>query len=210
MKKIIGITLILGWSLFSCQTQQKLAVENISQYTQSHQRVAILPFKVTFSEAYKNMSQRGRKQGDWREQERVAGLDIQKSAFEILSKRAIKKNYGFTVQDFLTTNKILQSENIRFSELAAAGKGQLARILGVDAVIWGETEMEMDPAGWRNRNGINTTMTLFDAKTEQKIWQQSSFVNAMRRFDTPQSLAESTVSNLIGALPYKKQAKEAY
>ena len=205
MKKIIGITLILGWSLFSCQTQQKLVVDNITQFTQTHQRVAILPFKVTFSEAYKNMSQRGKRQGDWKEQERVAGLDLQKSAFSMLSKRANKKNYGITVQDFLTTNKILQSENIRFSELAAAGKGQLARILGVDAVIWGETDMQMDPAGWRNRNGISTTMALFDAKTEQKLWQQSSFADAMRRFDTPQSLSENTVNNLINALPYKKR-----
>ena len=123
----------------------------------------------------------------------------------MLSKRANKKNYGITVQDFLTTNKILQSENIRFSELAAAGKGQLARILGVDAVIWGETDMQMDPAGWRNRNGISTTMALFDAKTEQKLWQQSSFADAMRRFDTPQSLSENTVNNLINALPYKKR-----
>lgn len=208
MKKIIGITFIIALGMFSCQTQQKLAVDNISQYTQTHQRIAILPFKVTFSEAYKAMSQRGRKQDDWKEQERVAGLDLQKSTFEILSKRALKKNFGFTLQDFLTTNKTLQAENIRFSELASIGKGQLARLLGVDAVIWRETEMEMDPAGWRNRNGIETTLALFDAKSEQKIWQQSSFADAMRRFDTPQSLAQNTIQNLVTALPYKKQAKE--
>lgn len=200
----LGILFFLTINLTSCKTNKGFLAENSNSVLEMHRRVAILPFKVTFNEEYKSMS-RGRKQENWQEQERVAGLDLQKSAFGILAKRASKKKWGFTVQDFLTTNKTLQSENIRFSELKSIDKAKLARLLGVDAVIWGEAEMQFSMRNFASRNGMNTQLQLIDADSGGLVWQNQSFQDISNRMDSPQDLAVRAIQNLIAALPYKSQ-----
>jgi hypothetical protein len=200
LKFIAGV--YFATSVFSCATNPGFTSENISGVVSTHQRVAILPFKVTFNEDYKAIS-RGKGQGNWQEQERIAGLNLQKTAFNMLARRAEKKKWGLTVQDFLTTNKTLQSENIRFSELKSIDKGKLARLLGVDALIWGETEMQFSMRSYTRRNGMNTQLQLIDADSGELVWQNQSFQDISNRMDSPQDLAVRAVQNLIGALPYK-------
>jgi len=204
LKKCFVCFSIIGFLVFSCKTNQGTISGNGNALVQRHHRVAILPFKVVFSDEYKAVSI-GRSQGNWPEQERVAGLDLQKQCFEILTKRAGKKHFGFTVQDFLTTNKALQRENIRFSELQTLDKGKLARILGVDAVIWGETQMQYAMRNFMARNGMNTMMQLWDAETVSLVWQNTIFTDVSNRMDSPQDLASRSVSNLINDLPYRSQ-----
>lgn len=188
--------------LSACKSNQGFLAENANSALEMHKRVAILPFKVTFSEEYKTVS-RGRGQGNWQEQERIAGLDLQKSTFTVLARRAEKKKWGITVQDFLTTNKTLQSENIRFSELRSIDKGKLARLLGVDAVIWGNAEMQFSMRNFAARNGMNTQLQLIDADSGGLIWQSQSFQDINIRMDSPQDLAVRAVQNLVGELPYR-------
>lgn len=190
--------------LSACKSNQGFLAENANSALEMHKRVAILPFKVTFNEEYKAIS-RGRGQGNWQEQERIAGLDLQKTAFNIMARRAEKKKWGITVQDFLTTNKTLQSENIRFSELKSIDKGKLARLLGVDAVLWGDAEMQFSMRNFTGRNGMNTQLQLIDADSGSLLWQNQSFQDISNRMDSPQDLAVRAVQNLIGALPYKAQ-----
>lgn len=191
-------------NISGCKTNQSFLAENANSALQMHRRVAVLPLKVTFNEEYKSIS-RGRGQGNWQEQERIAGLDLQKTTFNILARRAEKKKWGVTVQDFLTTNRTLQSENIRFSELKSIDKGKLARLLGVDAVIWGETEMQFSMRNFAGRNGMNTQLQLIDADSGGLLWQNQSFQDISNRMDSPQDLAVRAVQNLIGALPYQAQ-----
>jgi hypothetical protein len=186
----------------ACKSNQEFLAENANSALVMHKRVAVLPFKVTFNEEYKAIS-RGRSQGNWQEQERIAGLDLQKSAFNMLARRAEKKKWSITVQDFLTTNKTLQSENIRFSELKSIDKGKLARLLGVDAVIWGNAEMQFSMRNFAGRNGMNTQLQLIDADSGGLIWQSQSFQDISNRMDSPQDLAVRAIQNLIGALPYR-------
>jgi hypothetical protein len=203
----LGIVLALVIGISACKTNQSFLAQNANSVLEMHKRVAILPFKVSFNEEYKAISRGGRGQSNWQEQERVAGLDLQKTTFNMLARRAEKKRLDFTVQDFLTTNKTLQSENIRFSELKSIDKGKLARILEVDAVIWGETEMQFSMRNFAGRNGMNTQLQLIDADSGVLVWQNQSFQDISNRMDSPQDLAVRAVQNLIGALPYKSQKK---
>lgn len=200
----LGAAFLIVINITSCKTNQSFLAENAISALQMHKRVAVLPLKVTFNEEYKSIS-RGRGQGNWQEQERIAGLDLQKTTFNILARRAEKKKWGITVQDFLTTNRTLQSENIRFSELKSIDKGKLARLLGVDAVIWGETEMQFSMRNFTDRNGMNTQLQLIDADSGGLLWQNQSFQDISNRMDSPQDLAVRAVQNLIGALPYQPQ-----
>jgi hypothetical protein len=200
----LGAAFLIIFNIIGCKTNQSFLAENANSALQMHRRVAVLPLKVTFNEEYKSIS-RGRGQGNWPEQERIAGLDLQKTTFNILARRAEKKKWGITVQDFLTTNRTLQSENIRFSELKSIDKGKLARLLGVDAVIWGETEMQFSMRNFAGRNGMNTQLQLIDADSSGLLWQNQSFQDISNRMDSPQDLAVRAVQNLIGALPYQAQ-----
>ncbi|MCP9764916.1 hypothetical protein [Lacihabitans soyangensis] len=200
----LGAAFLIIFNIIGCKTNQSFLAENANSALQMHRRVAVLPLKVTFNEEYKSIS-RGRGQGNWPEQERIAGLDLQKTTFNLLARRAEKKKWGITVQDFLTTNRTLQSENIRFSELKSIDKGKLARLLGVDAVIWGETEMQFSMRNFAGRNGMNTQLQLIDADSGGLLWQNQSFQDISNRMDSPQDLAVRAVQNLIGALPYQAQ-----
>lgn len=202
-KNLIFTLLIFLTGFASCNTNKVFLESNSNTILDKHLRVAILPFRVVFSDGYKKIST-GNRQGNWQEQQRVAGLDLQKDAFTILTKRAAKKQWTFTVQDFLTTNKILQKEDIRFSELPSIEKGKLAKLLDVDAVIWGETTMEFNMNSFGNRNGMNTKMQLFDAASTLLIWQNEAFQELNGRTDSPKDLSNRSVSSLINSLPYKK------
>jgi hypothetical protein len=194
---------VIGFFVFSCKVNQVVLAEKEQAAVDTHQRVAILPFKVTFSENYKMNSRQSNRSNTWQEQERVAGLDLQKNCFLLLTKRAAKKQFGITIQDFLTTNKTLEKENVGFSQIKNFDKSTLARMLGVDAVIWGETSMELSQSSWAARNGMKSNMQLYDAQSGNMIWQNDVFQDATNRMDSPQDLAGRNVSTLINTLPYK-------
>jgi hypothetical protein len=197
------LIIVIGFFVFSCKVNQVVLAEKEQAAVDTHRRVAILPFKVTFSENYKMNSRQSNRSNSWQEQERVAGLDLQKSCFLLLTKRAAKKQFGITVQDFLTTNKTLEKENVGFSQIKNFDKSTLARMLGVDAVIWGETSMELSQSSWAARNGMKSNMQLYDAQSGNLIWQNDVFQDATNRMDSPQDLAGRNVSTLINTLPYK-------
>lgn len=200
MKRILFCFLLV--SIISCKTGNVYMSAGAPQALAAHTRVAILPFKVNFSEEYKNISQQGNRQGDWQNQERIAGLDLQKSAFTILTKRAAKKAYNFTVVDFLSTNKALEREGIRFSQIAGYDKAKLARIIGVDAVIYGEAQMTMSMRSFAARNGINCELYLYDAMSNELLWKDKIFEDVSRMGDSPQTLANSALRGLINSIPY--------
>ncbi|MBX2953997.1 MAG: hypothetical protein KF870_15960 [Leadbetterella sp.] len=203
MKKI-GCFCVLLLGLYSCRNVKPYTLPESESLISTHKRVAILPFEVKFSEDYKKMMREGKT--PWEEQERRAGIDLQRSAFEYLAKRANKKKLAITVQDYLTTNRTLEQSGIPYSQLMVMEKSRIASLLGVDAVIFGSSSMEFNVTrGFAGSNGIITSLDLFDASAGQKVWGISDREYIRNRFDSPQDLARRTVSDLIGALPYKKQ-----
>jgi len=209
MNKSINFILGLAFVLVivsSCSVHKPFMSDGAAQILAKHHRIAILPFYVSISEDYKKTQFGNRSKGQeyWTEQERLAGIDLQKNTFLRLTKKINKGKFDFTIQDFITTNKTLEKEGIRFSQLRSFEKGTLARILGVDAVIWGESEMDYSTFKMPMNNGITTTFKIFDAETREMVWSNQSFQSISNRMDTPQYLANRSADNLIGTLPYKK------
>lgn len=206
MKNILlACFLIVG--LNACKTVQPYTLPEGQSLIDKQRKVAILPFLVTFSEDYKQITREGKT--PWAEQQRVAGIDLQRSAYQYLAKRANKKRYEIVVQDFLTTNRTLEQSGIPFSQLMVMEKSRVADLLGVDAVIFGTSEVEYNlRGGFMGNNGINTSISLYDAEASQKIWGMSDKEFIRGRFDSPQELAKRTVSDLVNALPYKSLPKK--
>lgn len=205
MKKILCFFVLIA-GLYACSSVKPYTLPESEALVTAHRRVAILPFQVRFSEDYKKMMREGKT--PWEEQERRAGIDLQRSAFESLAKRANKKRLSITVQDYLTTNRTLEQSGIPYSQLMVMEKSRIASLLGVDAVIFGSSDVEFNISrGFMGNNGINTQLELFDASAGQKVWGVSDREYIRNRFDSPQDLARRTVSDLIGALPYKSGPK---
>ena len=200
MRNLIFGLLVVFFS--GCATSSRFSHPEGQQRVLQHQRVAILPFKVSFSDVYKQAMREG--QVPWPEQERRAGIDLQRSAFEYLAKRANKKKYAITVQDYKSTNRTLEEMGISYSELMGMDKGRVAQALGVDGVVFAHSEVAFDVHRFSmGMNGIETAMSLYDANLGAEVWKQSTREYIRSRFDSPQELGRKSVSGLINSLPYK-------
>lgn len=205
--KNIFLFFILFSILNSCAVNAPYVSEEMERLSASHQKIAILPFKVSFNEEYKaNARIRGGRSGTsyWNEQERLAGLDMQKEFFIYLAKEVEKGRMEKVVQDFLTTNKRLAAAAVRIQDIPSINKGQLGRILDVDAVIWGETYIEINPffMGSAAAEGATTVGGIYDARQGNLLWQKKISQRPSSRMDTPKRLGGYTAQQLAKLLPY--------
>ena len=204
--KILYISLI-GLLLSACSVQKNAVSSEVQQYTQFHKRVAILPFTVRFNDDYKRsgMNRRGATDDKyWNEQERLAGLDIQKDFYLQSTHWVEKGKYQLVFLDYLTTNKKLSEAGISFDKLSMMDKAEIARKIGVDAVIWGDTKVTISNpfSGFIARDGAFTTAQLFDARTGEVLWAQDVSSRPNSNMDTPKRLAAENVRQLAKMLPY--------
>lgn len=201
MKQII-LVISLMLSLASCKSSQQFTRPDGEARISEHHRVAVLPFQVRFSEDYKE----GMRSTSvpWVEQERIAGIDLQKEAFLTLQKKVTKKKWNITVQDYLTTNRRLEESGISFSRLMAMDKAKVADILGVDAVIYGSSDVEYNfRRGFTGFNGLLTAVHLYDGELNDVIWTNKGKEYLRSGFDSPQDLGRRSVSGLVESLPYR-------
>jgi hypothetical protein len=134
MKKNLrsGFIAILILFLFSCSNKYYTA-GNFSEKTEDHKVVAILPAEVSFTgKQPKNLTPDAIAQAEERE-----SIDFQYALMNSILNHANTKKYITTVnfQDINTTQKILEQNNISVRDSWKKDDEELAKILGVDAVI---------------------------------------------------------------------------
>ena len=204
------LAVFLGIFAFSCSSVKPFESPNLSAAIATHKQIAILPFDVRFNESYKQDTyRRGSRNNSkeyWVEQERLAGLDMQKELFMDISKQVAKGKYMVAVKDFISTNKILQEQNIPMLSIKDRDKSKLARILGVDAVIWGQTDIIVNNSNFGftpSNSGVETLASLFDAQSGEILWSDKTRSTPSSRLDTPHSLSNQTLSTISRRLPYR-------
>ena len=134
MKKnlLTGFIAIFLLFLFSCSNKYYTA-SNFEEKTQKHKVVAILPAEVTLSgKLPKNLTPEDIAKAEERE-----SIDFQYALMNSILNHANTKKYITTVnfQDINTTQKILEQNNISVRDSWKKDDEELAKILGVDAVI---------------------------------------------------------------------------
>ena len=102
----------------------------------AHKTVAILPFDVniTYRKQPKNFSSEANK-----EQEKTMSKSIQASMYTFLLRRL--EDYSVSFQDVDKTNILLKKAGVE-NKLDEYTKDELAKILGVDAILGGRFETE--------------------------------------------------------------------
>ena len=134
MKKHLHYLLITSFILFlfSCSNRYYTA-GNFSEKTEDHKVVAILPAEVSFTgKLPKNMSPEAIGEAEERE-----SIDFQYALMNSILRHANTRKYITTVnfQDVNTTQKMLEQNNISVRDSWKKDDEELAKLLGVDAVI---------------------------------------------------------------------------
>jgi len=178
MKKAIVLVILAAFSLGACATVYRSP--QFYEVRQKHRVVALLPFEVSISSA---RLPKGMTVEMLREMEKDEGYNTQ----ALFYSRFLKKSADFTVtfQDIDKTNALLEKNKIDFTSLRMFTKEDLARLLGVDAVISGKIQREkpMSEAAaialgvligfWGPTNKVNVDLTIHDGATGELFWKYS-------------------------------------
>ena len=123
---------------------------NFENSRNSIKTVAILPFLVSIDS---KRLPKGMTIETLKESEQKTGYDMQNAAYTWLLHR--QDEYSATFQDVDKTNALLKKANISFESLSLQDKGEICRLLNVDAVISGKA-ISSKPMS----EGVAVTMTL--------------------------------------------------
>ncbi len=137
MKKVVlTLTLFLLITIESFAQKQIFESPKLKSEISKHKIVAILPFNVsiTYKKQPKNYSAEGNKA-----QEVEMSKSIQSSMYTYLLRKA--KSYTVGFQDVDKTNILLKKAGI-YDKLDSLTKDDIAKVLGVDAVISGDFKTE--------------------------------------------------------------------
>ena len=178
MKKTILLAGACILTLASCAT-----VYHSPQFYEmrpKHRLVALLPFDVSISST---RLPKGMTIEMLREMEKDEGYGTQSLFYARFLRRSA--DFAVSFQDVDKTNAILAQNNIEFAALRTITKEDLARILGVDAVISGKIQREkpMSEAAaiavgvligfWGSTNKVNVDLTIHDGASGELFWKYS-------------------------------------
>jgi hypothetical protein len=134
MKKHLHYLLITSFILFSFSCSNKYyKASNFKEKTEDHKVVAILPAEVMLTgKLPKNMSPEAIAEAEERE-----SIDFQYALMNSILNHANTRRYITTVnfQDIIKTQKLLEENNISVRDSWKKDDEELAKLLGVDAVI---------------------------------------------------------------------------
>lgn len=176
-----------------------------------HKAVAILPADVT--------TQLRPNQAKKMSEEQIAdlsqktGYDIQDKMYSWFLRRSGKFNYTVTFQDVTKTNALLKQAGIEYKDLATRDRAEIAKILGVDAVLQNRSRMEKPMSegaavavgllvgAWGSTNKVETTINIHDGKTSNLLWKYD--------YEASGSVGSST-TKLVDALMRNASKKFPY
>ncbi|WP_242919587.1 hypothetical protein [Pontibacter liquoris] len=159
-------------------TKQVFESPNLRSALPHHKTVAILPFeaKITYKKQPKNFSAAAN-----RDQEITLAQNIQNSMYTYLLRKS--KAYSVSFQDVEKTNILLRKAGM-FEHLQEYTRDEIAKVLGVDAVIGGKFDMEQSKSegaalatavvlgGLGGKTGSGSlTMTISDGKDGELLWR---------------------------------------
>lgn len=212
MKKAIPLLFsLLSIIIVSAQESAKQIFNSPKLETEisNHKVVAILPFKANIS--YKRMPKNYDSQ-TIREEEIQLGYNLQSGMYTYLLRKA--DDYTVSVQDIEKTNTLLK-QNKAYNNLDEFTNDQLAKILGVDAVI--KCSYSYEKTGSEGGAIVTTilfgvgkvatgelTMAIYNGKDGELLWR---FYKQMNEdvFSSANAVMERMMRKVGRNFPYQKE-----
>lgn len=236
MKRLI--LLLLG-SVLALQAAAQVAVRTLEPAALAgHRAVAILPFEVAQDRLRARDIRYGgtdttaatarRASQAWaarqRQEIRTTAYQLQALLYAQLLAQAPAPGYTVVFQPVAETNRLLLQAGITYENLAGQLMPDLQRVLGVDAILSGQTMLYQplpkgvglaarilfkepiisnQPSGVP-RSAATTNLTIHDCATGKLAWRldrQRAGDNALK----PERLAQDLVRAALPAFPYKRR-----
>ncbi|MEP6675253.1 MAG: hypothetical protein ABJA78_08855 [Ferruginibacter sp.] len=184
--------------------------ENFKDSKSTVHIVAILPFSVSIDS---KRLPKGQTIETLRDAQQKTGYDIQNNVYTWFLHR--QNEYSVTFQDIDKTNAILTKANITYDNIIMQEKGELCKLLNVDAVISGKAVMSkpMSEAGaiavevlvgfGGATNKTDVTLTIHDIKSSL-LWKYDHQVSGSLG-SSPEKLTNALMRNSSKNFPYKKK-----
>lgn len=185
--------------------------ESFSSALARHKTVALLPAEVTLqlrpNEAKKITAEQMKDLVD------KTGYDVQDKMYGWFLRRGDKFNYTVTFQDINKTNARLKEANIAYEDLKSKDRSELAKILGVDAVMQGKvvSEKPMSEGAavavgllvgvWGNTNKVQTAINIHDGQTGDLLWKYDYEAHGSVGSSTTR-LVDALMRNATKKFPY--------
>lgn len=176
-----------------------------------HKTVAILPAEVTINlrpNEAKRMSD---------EQKNTllnkTAYDIQDKMYGWFLRRSDKFNYTVTFQDINKTNSKLEAAGITYDQIKNKDRAELAKALGVDAVMQAKTVSEKPMSegaalavgivfgAWGNTNKVQTAINIHDGQSGDLLWKYDYEASGSVGSSTTR-LVDALMRNATKKFPY--------
>lgn len=210
LKIVLSACLLVFSVLGFAQDKQIYEISNMKDIISTHKTVAILPFNATISyrKQPKNFDAAANK-----EAESKLGYDMQTGMYTFLLRKS--SDYTVVVQDVEKTNALLRKNNL-IDKLSEMNSEELAKILGVDAVIkcsyaYQKTKSEGGAIVLTLLVGFGTgsvasgalTMQINDGKSGDLVWR---FYKQMAEdvMSSPTAMMERMMRKVGRNFPYEQ------
>jgi hypothetical protein len=214
MKKTFLILALLSANLCAIaqyeNAKQVFESPKLKEVIATHKLVAITPFnaKISFKKQPKDFNLEAHSQ-----KEKDMSTSIQNSMYTFLLRKS--KNYSVEFQDVEKTNVLLKKAGL-FEKMDEVTKDEVAKALGVDAIISGKFETEQTRSeagaivttvlfgGLGSKTGSGSlTMVINDGKSGDMLWR---FFKAMSDgvFTSSDELIDRMMRKVSRNFPYSK------
>ncbi len=178
----------------------------------NHETVAILPFDVTI---ISQKLPKGTTLEMIKDQEKSNGYSMQSNVYTYFLRQSGRRNYTVTFQDVDKTNAKFETAGLSYEKLKVMPKEEIAKLLGVDAVISGKMVQEKpmnDGAAlavglvlgvWGATNEVNTTVNIHDGMNGNLLWKYDHVASGSVGSST-ESLSKALMKNVSKKFPYVK------
>jgi hypothetical protein len=214
MKRILTLITVCCFIALKASAQFETSKQifespKMKESVKSHKTVAILPFtvKISYKKPPKNFDAVAN-----REQELSMSKSVQASLYTYLLRRA--DDYTVTFQDVEKTNVLLKKNKLMDS-LDSHTKDEIAKALGVDAVIYGKYEQETTKSeagaivttallGFGSKTGEGgITLQIANGSDGEMIWRYTKRMNE-NLLSSTDDVMERQMRKISRNFPYKK------
>lgn len=209
MKKLVSFAL-LCLVLASCGPQIYKATD-FSDAASKHKTVAILPAEVSMQLRPNDAKRTSPEQLE--DMVVKTAYDMQEKMYGWFLRRSEKYHYSVSFQDVTRTNAKLKEAGIAYKDLKTTDRSQLAKILGVDAVMQDRLSMEKPMSegaaiavgllvgAWGNTNKVNTTINIHDGSSGNLLWKYDYEASGSVGSSTTK-LVDALMKNATKKFPY--------
>ncbi|MBE9490170.1 MAG: hypothetical protein IMY67_07755 [Bacteroidetes bacterium] len=217
MKKLLLILALTLVSLTNVNSQTNL-YENpdFDEIAKTHNIIAIVPFKTHVKLRPKQMKDMTAEKLE--RLEKAEGLSIQTAMHSWFLKRKKRGTLSINVQDPKRTNALLKKENISYENIQDQLPEDLAKLLGVDAIISGdyETNKPMSDGAsialgvlvgfFGSTNSATINMNVYNATDAVLLWNYNKKVRGSIG-SSPEDLINILMRKASRRLAYTKNSK---